>query len=261
MSSTPRIEVAILVVSWDGYQDVWAPFFRLFRKYWNDCPYPVYLGTNHLHYEDEGVTVLPIGPDVDFSSNLILMLQHLEEEWVILWVDDALLSRSVNTSLIKDIVQEARDRDAGYVKLRINPLSVSSLLIPSAGTTLIREVPKDTRYAVSVGVGLWKRELLLELLRPGESAWDIERQVQIRAQKRNERFFSIGTQRYRQQPFIMTNSIWRRMWTVDGVRLLNREDMTEYISSRARQSQPSYIYNQIYSFLRYCYYRIRLLKK
>jgi hypothetical protein len=38
--------LAVIVVSCDLYSDVWKPFFTLFFKYWNDCPFPVYLTSN-----------------------------------------------------------------------------------------------------------------------------------------------------------------------------------------------------------------------
>ncbi len=41
-------ELAILVCSCDKYADVWEPFFKLFFKFWPDCPYPIYLLSNYL---------------------------------------------------------------------------------------------------------------------------------------------------------------------------------------------------------------------
>lgn len=43
-------DVAVVVASCDAYADLWEPFFRLFRRYWPDCPYPVYLGSNFRTY-------------------------------------------------------------------------------------------------------------------------------------------------------------------------------------------------------------------
>ena len=84
-------DVVILVPSWDGYQDVWQPFFHCFFKYWPDCPYPVFLGSNSLSYPDSRVSPILIGPDIDYSSNLIAMLDHIDQDWVIIFTEDMLL--------------------------------------------------------------------------------------------------------------------------------------------------------------------------
>ena len=34
---------AILIVSCDKYSDLWDPFFKLFFKFWPDCPFNIYL--------------------------------------------------------------------------------------------------------------------------------------------------------------------------------------------------------------------------
>ena len=46
----PPEDPAILVVSFDAYQDLWPVFFQAFFKYWPDCPYRVYLGANTATY-------------------------------------------------------------------------------------------------------------------------------------------------------------------------------------------------------------------
>jgi hypothetical protein len=70
-------DASILVVSCDGYQDLWKPFFSCFLKYWPDCPFPVYLGSNNLTYPDCRVRSLAIEIYIDYSSNLIKMLHNI----------------------------------------------------------------------------------------------------------------------------------------------------------------------------------------
>ena len=59
-------DVAILVPSFDGYRDVWEPFFRCFFKFWPDCPYPVVLGSIRETCSDPRVSPLTIGRDRDY---------------------------------------------------------------------------------------------------------------------------------------------------------------------------------------------------
>jgi len=45
-------DTCVLIASCDAYSDAWAPFFALMKKYWPDCPYPIYLISN---YQDPGI--------------------------------------------------------------------------------------------------------------------------------------------------------------------------------------------------------------
>ena len=68
---------ALLVVSCDSYRDMWGPFFTLLFRYWDDCPFPVFLGSNFEPYPDRRVVALTIGEDRDWSSNLLQMLSAI----------------------------------------------------------------------------------------------------------------------------------------------------------------------------------------
>ena len=39
------VSCAVVVCSCDKYSDLWDPYFELFKKFWADCPYPVFLNT------------------------------------------------------------------------------------------------------------------------------------------------------------------------------------------------------------------------
>lgn len=36
---------AILLSTCDKYEDAWLPFFTLFKTYWKECTFPIYLNT------------------------------------------------------------------------------------------------------------------------------------------------------------------------------------------------------------------------
>ncbi len=52
---------AVLVMSCGAYRDLWTPFFTLFWRYWPDCPFEVYLGTDCETFDDRQVTMLAVG--------------------------------------------------------------------------------------------------------------------------------------------------------------------------------------------------------
>ena len=91
----PRRDVSYVVMSCDPYKDLWEPFFGCLDRYWPDCPFPLYLVTNEAPYERDGVSVIHIGPDRDYASNLIAAVNAVPTPFLILWVEDALFSRQV----------------------------------------------------------------------------------------------------------------------------------------------------------------------
>ena len=81
-------------------------------------------------------------------------------------------------------------------------------------------------YRVSLQLSIWDRDVLVSLLREGESAWDFERKGDERSLARNEPFLSLwresdnspgGPVRY----FI--TAVTRGVWEKGALELLERE--------------------------------------
>ena len=49
-------KIALLVNSCDKYEDLWAPFFTLLKKYWNP-EYPIVLNTESKDFNFEGLNI------------------------------------------------------------------------------------------------------------------------------------------------------------------------------------------------------------
>jgi len=80
---TKNKDVAILVSSFDGFSDLWSPFFMLFWRYWPDCPYPVYLISNNKIYENPRITTIMVGEDRHWSGNFITALYRVPHSVII----------------------------------------------------------------------------------------------------------------------------------------------------------------------------------
>lgn len=232
--------IAILVVSCDAYKDVWRPFFHAFFKYWPDCPYPVFFGSNNLTYEDSRITPIMIGPDVDYSSNLLAMLEHIEQDWVITWMEDFILTAPVNTARVRQLVNLAQQMQVGHLKLANNPYSTEMV---DDETRDIADIPRGSRYRVSFGLGLWRKSVLCKVLRPGETAWDIERQGTLRSYELEERFLRLSKPSLKDDPPFrhIYTGIWRGRWTRQAVAFLKQEGLHDCLGTRPWQTRRSYI--------------------
>ena len=240
--------VAILVPSWDGYQDVWHPFFHSFFKYWPDCPYLVYLGSNTAIHPDDRVIPILVGADKDYSSNLIAMLEEIQEDWIILWVDDALLSAPVDTERFINVIRMAQEKRAAYLQLIPGP---STQVILDENNQEFGKIPNNTPYRVSISLGLWRKDAFLNLLRLGETAWDFELLGNQRSFEMDEEFYCLVG-----DPVApLKHGIRQGKWTVEAVKFFRQEGVEEYSENRPVQS----VWWRIYPIIRW--YAPRFLVK
>jgi hypothetical protein len=168
-NETSANNVAILVTSCDKYHDLWDPFFTLFFRYWPDCPYPVYLGTNHLKYNDKRVKTITTSDD-DWSSRFRTVFEKIPEPYVIVMNEDFFLTKPVDTVKIEELIRYMVAQNSGCLRLFPCPgPDLSCLDNPEVG-----EISKGADYRLSLQAAIWNKQTLLELLREGESAWELE---------------------------------------------------------------------------------------
>lgn len=201
-------DAAILVVSCDAYSDLWDPYFRLFRRYWPDCPFPVFLGSNFESYQSDTVTTICVGEDVSWADNLRKMLDHIGASRIILFLEDFFLVSQIDTLKVKSLVQLASEEGLGCLRLFPHPP-------PSRRVRHRRELghirPGDD-YRVSTQVAIWDVETLRRLAWPGFSAWDFEIIGSIASNEMHAKFWGVY------EPVIdYRNGVWRGRWLPEGL--------------------------------------------
>lgn len=244
-------DIALLVVTCDAYKDLWRPYFQCLFKYWPDCPYPIYLGSNNSVYPDPRVKPITIGDDKDYSSNLLAMLEHLDSPWVLLWIEDCLLSAPVNTARLTKLISDAQMQGAGYVKL----IATFPYAYTSSKTEEVAVVPKGIRYRVNIGVTLFKKDVLVNLLRSGESAWDIEYKGAARSDNLEDKFYCLNSSLKSNPPISYVNAVGKGKWIRNSVPFLKKEGLADCIANRKIQPWYLYIYYKLY-LIRLEFYRI-----
>ncbi len=166
----PDIEdkFAVLVVSCDKYSDLWRPFFEVFKRFWSDCPFNVYLLSNKLNADIPQIKNLIVGDDISWSDNLRKGVSQIREDYILLFIEDLFLYNHVKTEKVLKIFNWISESGADYV--RMNPLTKPD----KPYNKLVGIVSKGTVYRTSTVMSVWKKDVLLGLLGPGESAWDFE---------------------------------------------------------------------------------------
>lgn len=237
--------VALLVISCDRYSDLWPIYFNCLFKFWPDCQLKVYLGSNFKEYPDERVTTILIGEDKDYSSNLKLMLQRVEEELVITTVEDLFISAPVVVSHLSDFVADFIERDAKYLKL----MNTFPLGYDKDSNVRIAALPEGIRYRLGMGISLWRKAALLENLEPGLSAWAMEREPGFGRNFGHNQVFAINYHFKGELPLQFVHGVIKGRWVRRAVPWLRRHGYELEASERAVMTITSSLYLYFFGVL------------
>jgi hypothetical protein len=164
------INYSIVVLSCDKYSSLWPSFFARLSKYWTDTPAATYLVTNHLEPDLPNVTILAIGEDVDWSSNLLNALSRIDTDYIYILLEDVYVNKIVDKAYLDDVFKCITELSPNYVNTKALPVPRGLKF-----GTRIREVVKGSHYRASLCNAFWKKDMLLELIIPGETPWEFER--------------------------------------------------------------------------------------
>lgn len=178
-------DVAVVVISCDKFSSLWTLFFDRFSRFWPDYCGQMYLISNHMAFEREGVKTICVGDDRDWSSNLEIALSQIHEDNLLLMLEDAPLDRPVDHSGLIQIFADFSEQNFDYLNLKASPRPKNAPIDSGYG-----RYPANLMYRAALVPCLWRKAVLHDLLVPGETAWQFE----IRGSKRSnsyERFFSV----------------------------------------------------------------------
>ena len=163
-------DLAILIVSFDGYSDIWDAFELCINKHWKDRKVNTYLISNNLEPNYDNISVIKTGNEVSWSNRLRVALKDLKEKYVLLLLEDYLIDSKVNNILYEKAVNYLINNDIDY--LRIAPIPK---LKKSNKATFATEITKNMVYGVNLQAALWKKSYLMRTLYDDDfSAWEFE---------------------------------------------------------------------------------------
>ncbi len=167
-SAKKKDSLGILVLSCDKYSAFWKIFFERLNRFWPACDYNRYLLSNHGRYDDPLVETIAVGDDVDWSSNLKKAVSVIDEENILLMLDDAPLSEEVDSVVFNEIYRAFLDQGMNYINLKSSPAPQETI------DDLYGELGPGLLYRTSLAPTIWKKSILLQILKDGESAWQFE---------------------------------------------------------------------------------------
>jgi hypothetical protein len=226
MGSNTDVALAIVVVSCDSYRDLWPLCTAMIKRFWPDCPYPIYLISN-LPVSIGGLRNIAVGPDCGWSANLLSALAQIEEEYVLLFLEDLILEQPVPTKRVLELVDWFSREQGNCLRMNPNPPPDKPC------NDLVGLLCRGELYRASTVMTLWRKEILRTLLRPEENAWEFE----IRGSERSDQFE--GFYASNRRTFAVVNTIGRGKWSRRALKRIRRLGVKPDLTLRERLSRTA----------------------
>jgi hypothetical protein len=187
MSSPLPHRCAILVPSCDDYADLWRPFWTQFWRHWPDCPFPVYLGSNALTYDDARVTTIPASGGRNWTNRVREQIRAIDSTYVLLILEDFFMRSRIQTADVLRCLESAEALDAAAIRLIPRP----GPDVAVEGYANLGRILPGAPYRVSTQAAIWRRDVLLDLMRDGESIWEFELKGSERSRAVSREFYGV----------------------------------------------------------------------
>ncbi len=180
---------SILINSCDGYEDIWKPFFCCFKDNWKNCPYPIFLNTEHKKYQHDGLNITSLNvikeKKIEWGERLLDCLSRIETEYVLMLFDDFCLEKEVKQEEIEKCLIELdnnKNIDVFYI------IHGFPELVDGTNTKFV-EVPIGKEYRLNSAPGIWRKSSLMKYTGKIDNAWAWEFFGTFRTEKNKKSVF------------------------------------------------------------------------
>ena len=180
---------SILVNTTDSFNDCWAPFFKLFKKYWPEYCGKVYLNTETKDFKYDGLNIIPIKNKLvgeSWGKCLKYALNFIEDDIILYLQDDYFLNGTVQNKIVEYYVTEMGENSIDCVHL--TPFASKGPFEKSEYTGLLK-YSKKSEYKIGTQASIWRKEFMKKYLREHENAWHFEVFGTKRAWRHNEEIY------------------------------------------------------------------------
>ena len=185
-------KLTVIVNSCDAYEDLWFPFFSLYKKYWGDNNVRLILNTESKEFYFEGLDIECIhSTDKKYGARILNTLSEVHTEYVLLLLDDFFLRKPVDMARVCDIIKWMNeDSQIAYFNSDCTDVYAEWEVDHYPG---FRRIPPGSEYVLNLQAAIWRKEVLQEYWKTDISPWEWEIFVNMRTFLENEKKFYCTT--------------------------------------------------------------------
>ena len=124
-------ELTMLVISWDGAEELWKPFITARNLFWSDCPLKIYLLTQTSMYAEDLFDKVILVSEKYTSNRINRALTSIDSEYIFIVPDDFFIKETINTYKFKENLYEILKQKPDYVTLTSEKNNFIFSLTPS----------------------------------------------------------------------------------------------------------------------------------
>lgn len=183
---------SVFVSSCDRYEDAWYPFFTLLRKYWNDCPYEIFLSTETKKCNQYNVTTINDrnNPSNLWGRRIKQALKKIDSDYIIFLLEDYFFTGKVKQKEIERCIRyldEDNNISVFCFEKKCNWEYKDDNRFPSF---LLRD-DKPSFY-LNCQAAIWRRKDLIKYINVNESPWQFEEFGSGRAKLYGKKFYTFA---------------------------------------------------------------------
>jgi len=167
-------KTAILIVSFDKYQQLWDVQENEAMKYLSDYSDHIYLLTNKLTYGGREMLPLQVGDDESWSNGIHISCEMLRDkyDWIITILDDIIVQEKLQKSYVDNLVEIARQKSFASVSMSGRPYTKRSFFYGG-----VSEISRSSKYRANLVFSLWRVQDLWECSKGNMNAWQFEEYI------------------------------------------------------------------------------------
>lgn len=199
MSKNNKKNYLILINTTDSYQDCWAPFFSLFKKFWPDYEDIIYLNTEKKSFSFNGLNIISTQVNksgrrpLTWSQCLTRALSTMKADVVLYLQEDYFLDKPVQYTVIAKLADIMKKNDLPYISL-VDHAQSGPFHPPKFEDLWIIDQKSD--YRISLQASLWNINKMKKYIRKHETPWELEKYGTKRANRIDDKFYTINHDRY-----------------------------------------------------------------
>lgn len=187
-----KTDLAIVGIWYDGYYDLWEDFLELKEKFWEDCPYPMYIvnQTKELAYDKKyDVTVIHAGADAEYSRKIQTAVEKIDADYLLLVLEDFFFSRPVDASLLENALSIVKENNLDYYSMPLSEFLHIKVGKPFKNYKDVYDFNPAFEYTLSAQPAIWNKQFLKKSVgQDNYNAWIFEG-IYIKAPKAHTKEF------------------------------------------------------------------------
>ena len=211
----------ILVTSWDGAEELWTPFANAINKFWEHCPFKIYLITQTKIPTIKLFDKVIRSPEKYTSNRLQKALPIIDSKYILSIADDFFINEYVNTDKILQTLD------------MMDKFSLDYLKFYNGGTN---------NFIFSFGPSIIKRDVFLEFANKSPNKYAREFEINVNKIMSCEKKYNV-----QQYKYVFTNHcVLEGYWIWSSYKWCKKNGIALTFKTYHKPN----VFHSIYSFLK-----------